>query len=266
MEKDALEAAIGALESSIRTIDFWVLIFAIAVAASLTFEAVFSVAHFLKDRKLPPLRAELACIHAKESLNLEGDVADAKERAAKAELALERFKAPRTISLEQQSKMVSEIKSFAGIEFDASTSIENTEQLRLLISLTETLSKAGWKQIDWRYAVAGMATYKVENNTSPDIGIAAADNVQIQVHRESLERLKPAAEAFAQLLNAIDIKAEATVLDRNTQNTGNVQAIHLIIGQKSNREQRCPVSLKGRHSFAARQLRDNRLYIPIPVQ
>jgi hypothetical protein len=129
MEKDALEAAIGALESSIRTIDFWVLFFAVIVAASFTFEAVFSVAHFLKDRKLPPLRAELARIHAKESLKLEGDVADAKERAAKAELALEQFKAQRTISPEQQ--LVFELKPFAGTEFDASTSVENTEQLRL---------------------------------------------------------------------------------------------------------------------------------------
>jgi hypothetical protein len=232
MTKAEVMEAIASLEDFISRLDTWVLIFAGLVAVGVVGEAVLGVWHWKLDGRMRDLRHTESQIHETELGQLTKDTAAANARAKEAELALEQFKAPRTISPEQQSKLVSELKLFAGTEFDASTSVENTEQLRLLVSLTEILSKAGWKQIDWKYAVPGIPTYKAGNPTSPDIGSAATDNIDVQVHRESIERLKPAADALARVLNAIGIKANAPVIDRNTQNTGNVQALHLIVGHK----------------------------------
>jgi hypothetical protein len=148
-------------------------------------------------------------------------------------IALETRLAPRIISEAQKLELIAKLKSFdGGLEFDAAVEIHDNEQVQLLSSLMDILTKAAWKQIDWAYAAGGI-TYKLGSGAgSPSIGDVASYDVEIQVRKESLDRLKPAAETLALALIAIGIASHAVVSDATTVNNANIQALHLIVGQK----------------------------------
>jgi hypothetical protein len=158
--------------------------------------------------------------------------AEASQKAAEAQLALEKFKAPRTISPDDHNRLVAALKPFAGIEFDAATNVQDNEQIHLLLAILDILVAADWKQIDWTYSAGGI-TYKFGSGEgTPNIGATASYDVEIQVRQESLERLKPAAEALARALIGIGIAAHDAVGSADTVNNNNPQALHLIVGQK----------------------------------
>lgn len=114
MGKEEVEAAIGALETWGRTIDFWVMICAIGVAIFLSGEVVLGVAHWLNDRNLAPLRVLQSQIHANELEQLAKDTAEANQKteAEKVErLRLEAEIAPRRISYDQHEWIVLSLKN-----------------------------------------------------------------------------------------------------------------------------------------------------------
>ncbi|MGA2795870.1 MAG: hypothetical protein ABSE69_20655 [Roseiarcus sp.] len=100
MGKEELESAINALESAGRTIDNWVLIFAVGVAFCLAMEAIFSVSHWLNNRQLPPLRLELTKLQDIELAKLEFVAAEANRRTEELRadnLALQKIMQPRRL-------------------------------------------------------------------------------------------------------------------------------------------------------------------------
>jgi hypothetical protein len=86
MSKDEVEAAIKVLETWGRTIDNWVLICAIGVAIFLAAEVIFSIAHWINDKHLRPLRIEQNRLYDEAITN-------ATARAKEAELKLEQLRA-----------------------------------------------------------------------------------------------------------------------------------------------------------------------------
>jgi hypothetical protein len=84
---------------------------------------------------------------------VETDLAIQKERTAKAEkaasdakLALEKFREPRTLSPEQQDKLLVACKPFAG-QYFAFAVFPDPEPLALLRILDSLLKSAGWKRV-----------------------------------------------------------------------------------------------------------------------
>jgi hypothetical protein len=146
-------------------------------------------------------------------------------------IALERRLAPRSIQGHAYDLVVA-LKPFAGTEFDAATNVHDNEQTHLLVSLINVLSTAGWKQVAWKYSAGGISYNLNAASNAPEIGDVASYDVEIQMHRESLEQLKPAAEALISVLRAIDIPAHGTALDAKTINNANAQAVHLLVGQR----------------------------------
>ena len=63
MSKEELEAAISGIETWVRTIDSWVLIFSAAVVLGVAGELWAAVAHWRADVRLRPLRLEQSRIH-----------------------------------------------------------------------------------------------------------------------------------------------------------------------------------------------------------
>jgi hypothetical protein len=170
---------------------------------------------------------------AKESESAKASIAEANARALEARLALERFKAPRTISDDQKRAFVATLKAFAGIEFDAATNINDKEQSELLGRLMGILTEAGWKQVGWKYVTGGpMYKFGTFENSSPDIGMVTVYDVEIQIREEAFARLQPAAEALMAGLNDIGIAAHGVKTDARDVNSANVQTYHLIVGQK----------------------------------
>ncbi len=142
MDKVGVETAISSLEVWGRTVDNWVSICAAGVAIFLAAEVVFSVAHWLNEKNLRPLRALQSDFHAKELIELGKAANDAKERAAKAELALEKIKEPRHLSEIRQSRIVAILKPFAPQEY--AVSLSPGVEANLVFEVTKVFADSGW--------------------------------------------------------------------------------------------------------------------------
>jgi hypothetical protein len=149
---------------------------------------------------------------------------EAKERAAKANLELQRFKAPRTLSPAQQARIAAKLKAFVGILYDGGIGPKgDPEPLYIFRSIHSALSSAGWTQIAW---TGGEETY-TEAGMSP-IGLTMVTNVIVDVHPDQWEKLGAAATALAAALSEEGIDAIAD--SKPTTIKGN--AIHIRIGRK----------------------------------
>lgn len=181
MDKVSVEAAITALEATGRTIDNWVLIFAAGVAICLTVEVVFSVAHWQNEKRLRSLRAELARIHTEELTNLKTVAEEAKARAKEAELALEKFKAPRTLTPVQRDKIIESLKPFGKVQFDMA--VDGAEAIDFAILVAErVLAKANWQWVPW---TLGGGITNLPGRVQ--VGIVTHFGVAIQVYNPGLE-------------------------------------------------------------------------------
>lgn len=232
MNKEAVEAAIGALEGSIRSIDTWVLIFAAVVAIGLTLEVVFSVAHWLKDRQLPPLRLELARLNAIEftalterAANAEKGASLAKSEAANAQLALEKFKAPRELSAENRVALIERMSAFSGTIFDAGITAPDPEYILLIRDVIGALKKAGWIFVGWE----GPGQL-LHNAPDPVIGMVSVAGIAIFVNPEADPELWKPVSALTSFFNDVELKANSgrMAVSGNT----NAKAIHVMIGRK----------------------------------
>jgi hypothetical protein len=178
------------------------------------------------------IRIALEGVSAAQQSKIDAEQAVIREQNDKI-IALEQRLAPRVISEAQSTELIAKLKPFAGTEFDAAAgAIQDREQMSLLQSMMSILVTAGWIQVDWRYASGGLTYNFGVGNKGAGIGSAIADNVEIQLRSESFDRLKPSAATLIGALRGIGIEAVARVVDATTINNTNVQAMHLVVGQK----------------------------------
>jgi hypothetical protein len=155
---------------------------------------------------------------------LRKDTAEANARAAEAKLELEKFKAPRTLSAEQQAAMTAKLKKFAGTSFDVAIGpMGDPEPLYLARAIHSALTLAGWGQVAW---VDGGLSY-----TEPPmqaIGITLVTNVIVDVHPDHWKKFGAAASELAMALAAagVDAIADSKPTSRQTE------AVHIRIGRK----------------------------------
>jgi hypothetical protein len=153
--------------------------------------------------------------------------AQAEQRAAEANLELARMKAPRTLSAEQQDRIVSKLRSFAGIKFDVGLVQGDVEAAELLVTIEAVLQKAGWNEIDW-----DGGDIVLKRGARPTAGIVTAANVAIAADPEKRDAvLGKAAEALAAALNAdgiLSVGASAAGFIAK-----NKEALHILIGRKT---------------------------------
>src|SRR5262249_46579388 len=132
-------------------------------------------------------------------------IAEANKRAAEATLALEKFKAPRTLSSAQQAQIGEKLKRFAGVSYDGAIGPKgDPEPLYVFRFLHSALSSAGWNQVDW---TGGGETYTEPGISA--IGLTMVTNIIVDVHPDYWNKLGPAATALAASLNAEGIDAIA---------------------------------------------------------
>ncbi|MGC1777091.1 MAG: hypothetical protein WBB34_04040 [Xanthobacteraceae bacterium] len=89
---------------------------------------------------------------------LRKDTAEANARAAEAQLALERYKAPRIILEEDRPKLIAALVNFAGTKAAIYVLGDGPEPNALAASLQNTLSRALWDVATWNWSGAGAAT------------------------------------------------------------------------------------------------------------
>jgi hypothetical protein len=213
MDKVGIEAAINVLESWGRTIDNWVLIFAGLVAICLTVEVVFSVAHWLNEKQLRPLRAQLSQLNAKEIAELNNETAKLRQQLA-----------PRVLTADQQKHITESVKLFPGIVFD-SGSLNDKEPLDLLEQIEPALIAAGWKEIDWANGLF------ITRHGRPTVGMLVDKGISIQFDMSQKATLDAPANALAAAIRAAGLEAAAEFSPPNITTT-NTKAIHVVVGKK----------------------------------
>ena len=164
------------------------------------------------------------------TLSLQGDqlrkdTAEANERAAEAKLALEKFRAPRTLSPEQQGRITEKLKQFANTKFDAAA-VQDTEATRFLVQIENSLAAAGWVQIEWKGG-----DIVLNRPGRPTIGMTGSPGLTIAVEASWLTQHKAAAEALLGALQAEGFTAKG-IAEPLAAINANPEAIHLLIGRK----------------------------------
>lgn len=138
--------------------------------------------------------------------------AEANQRAAEANLALERFRAPRVLSDEQIDRIAEELRQFAGVQFDMGISSRDPELLRLVALLERALEKAGWTEIDFRGS-DGVSAVRTRPG-APSIGTSvSAVGVIVGLSRPEKE-LPMVANAALALANALEAEGIETMYTR----------------------------------------------------
>ena len=226
MTKETVDAAIATLETWGRVVDNWVLICAAGVAIFLAAEVVFSVSHWLNERNLRPLRVLQSDFHAKELIALGKSADEAKERAAKAELALEKFRAPRTLSRDEEAAITAEMKTFTRTPLVFGV-FQEPEAFALLDQISRTLTQAGWIEQEWK---SGGDIVVTRGGGHPIAGYTFVTGVYVQADASHAADFGPIVEKLAKLLSDAGIQAKAEV-GRMSPNTNN-DAIKILIGQK----------------------------------
>lgn len=150
----------------------------------------------------------------------------AEARAAEANLALEKFRAPRILTPEQHASVVEKIKFLAPTQFDTGLNPDK-EELDFLWQLETLLKDAGWVQVDWKNPPGVLFEYT--RNGRPAAGLVSVSNVSVQVHKGQERKLLGAAIAISAALNAVGIAAQ---IDPFNIANNNPDAIHIMVGRK----------------------------------
>lgn len=112
---------------------------------------------------------------AKEGAALANErAAEANAKALEAQLALEKFKAPRQFSPDETAKLIEFLTPFSGQEFQVTTYWEAKEPMEFTKQLVGTLMQSGWKVIPharWAGLLGGVEG--VTAYVHPDAGPAA---------------------------------------------------------------------------------------------
>src|SRR6266478_4675472 len=101
-----------------------------------------------RQLELSKLNNETARLSAEAELS-RAAIASANARAAEAQLELEKFKAPRELSIENRAALVERMRAFSGTVFDAGITAPDPEYILLVRDVIAALKKAGWNFVGW---------------------------------------------------------------------------------------------------------------------
>ena len=169
------------------------------------------------DADLAGAKADIASADAR--------AADANARALEAQLALEKFKAPRTLTSERQTTIAAEMKRFSGTPFVLGV-FQEQEALALQAQIESILTEAGWVEQEWK---SGGDIVAVRPGR-PNMGYTFVTGLYVQADNSHAPDFGPIVEKLAKLLSDAGIEAKPEI-GRMAPNTNN-DAIKILIGQK----------------------------------
>jgi hypothetical protein len=145
-------------------------------------------------------------------------IAEAHERAANAERETARIKeklADRSLSNDEVKALISELRKYAGQEFEITAYWDSRESMSISNRINEALQRAGWKYLKPQGFSAMMG------------GVVG---VFVFVHPQAQKETLSAANALTSLLNGHGINAQ--LMMQVTENNPPHNKIHLNIGSK----------------------------------
>ena len=139
----------------------------------------------------------------------------AEQKAAEAKLALEKFKAPRVLSPQEQQLIISKLNKFTGQEYLITTFWDIKEALDFSNQLHHTLQTAGWQYIP--------------HGKGGSFLLGGLVGFQVFVHPDAAPLVKEAANT---LVSALELIGHIATLKLQSPTTTNDNKIRLNIGTK----------------------------------
>jgi hypothetical protein len=131
----------------------------------------------------------------------QADAAAANARALEAQAELAKLKSPRSLSPEQQSRLVAKLNTFAGQKYSFNV-FPDPEPINLLRLIDGVLRRAGWVRIDSQIGHIGVA----------GAGTAHDSGIGIGVKRESPEMLVVIARVLSDALTSEELPASLSYI------------------------------------------------------
>lgn len=154
----------------------------------------------------------------------QASASEANARALEAKLALEQFKADRTLTKEQQDRISEKIKEFAGQTYILSVTPDQ-ESIRLLRILAPIFISAGWVKVKSPSAIL---------MPEIDAGVSAApeSGVRIQIAEDSMSdlHLREVAQKLSDAIDAEGVAAEPRAIKDELD--ASPQAVQIRVGSK----------------------------------
>jgi len=220
--------------NSIDSTDYWSTFFFWISIGALVLLGLAEVASHFYTLRHDGLVAQQYQIDKYESdsdiARLHLETAKTAERAANAELALEKYREPRALTPEQKDEITAVVKTFSGTRFDMSLSANDPEMGDLANFVQDALMDGGWHLINLPITLAALTRPNPRMPGSQEImWVVPARGVVVQVNPGE-DKLLTAAEALATALAAKHIVA---VVTRSAElHFTNPETIHVVIGFK----------------------------------
>ncbi len=150
------------LGQSVDSWNSWIIVGLIVAALSAVFLVMVQFMAFRESKALAKVQTEL--IREKDEI-LAKDLRDKDIVIAQLTLEIERLRAPRTLTAEQQFRITDKVKAFRGTTFEIVTYPHVPEPSGFSNIIAETLSHAGWtiQKVDTHKSLLGLATGVVVN-------------------------------------------------------------------------------------------------------
>lgn len=142
-------------------------------------------------------------------------LAEANARAAEAHLALEKYKAPRSLDAPEVQLLVSQLRPFSGQKYQITTFWDVQEPLAFSNQLHNALQQSGWKFIP--------------HGEGGSFLLGVLSGVQVWVHPKAQPSVLKAADA---LVSALAAAGASPTLKQQDAATPNDSIIRLNVGTK----------------------------------
>lgn len=170
------------------------------------------------------LRRSLASVN-QEAAEATERAASANKQAAEAQLALEKYKAPRTIEQTERAAFVRALQPSSGQEYMLSVA-NGQEAANLVCLLDDLLKKAGWKRFDDH--PNQIITITVATDCGR-LGVNALSDVHVRVALQRTNATRAAADSLLQALAAAGITVHP---GQDPMNVPNDQVVLVMVGAK----------------------------------
>jgi hypothetical protein len=155
--------------------------------------------------------------------------AEANARAVEAQLALEKFKAPRELTPEQQARITFAALPFKGTRFDMAVIPNDPEAIVLVGKIAGPLRAAGWEWVEFNHPNGPfMNVYSWPD--LPNVGQFSAVGVSIQLNSDHADEFQNVANELSKVLTAVGFDATVTVAD--VPGIPNHDTLHILVGKK----------------------------------
>jgi hypothetical protein len=168
------------------------------------------------------VRTALASLNA-QTAQANDRAADANERATEAQLALEKYKAPRVIPDSQRSVFIDAVKLSNGQQYMLSVAT-GQESANLVCVIDGLLKRAGWKRFEQKNPGIAVGT------DCGTIGVNATSDIHVRVALKITPETTAAAD---RLLNALAAAGLTVHPGQDPVNVPHEGVIVIMVGTKS---------------------------------